>query len=248
MEQEEYQYLFDLEERLWWFVGMREITQSLLERFLPRERPLRILDAGCGTAGMLPQLRRYGVAFGVDFSPEAIRFARTRNERHLARGSILQLPFPAETFDLVTEFEVVNHWSIQDDRAALAELCRVLRPGGLLVFREPAYQWLFAKHDRAVHTRERYNRRQLGEKLRRAGFENVYLGYANCFLFPAALARRLVGNMIPGNHQGSDVREIPKPLNNVLGFILAQEARIVRSGRLPFGLSVVGVARRRPSG
>lgn len=247
MEREEYEYLFELEDRLWWFVGMREITQSLLERFLPLERPLCILDAGCGTAGMLTHLRRFGSAFGIDFSPEAIRFARNRDERQLVRGSVIQLPFPAKTFDLVTEFEVVNHWSIQDDQAAFAELCRVLKPGGLLVFREPAYQWLFAKHDRAVHTRERYNRRQIGEKLQQAGFDNVYLGYANCFLFPVALVRRVAGNLIPGNHQGSDVREIPKPLNSLLGWILSQEARIVRSGRLPFGLSVVGVARRSPT-
>lgn len=245
MEQEEYQHLFELEDRLWWFAGMREITRSLLERFLPTDRPLRILDAGCGTAGMLPHLRRFGSVFGIDYSPDAIRFARSRDERRLARGSVLQLPFPAKTFDLVTEFEVVNHWSIPDDHVALAELCRVLKPGGLLVFREPAYQWLFAKHDRAVHTRERYSRRQLAAKLRRAGFDDVYVGYANCFLFPVALVRRLVGNILPGNHQGSDVREIPKPLNSVLGWILSREARILRTSRLPFGLSVVGVARRR---
>jgi SAM-dependent methyltransferase len=243
MEREEYRYLFELEDRLWWFIAMRAITRAVLERFLPRGRPLRILDAGCGTAGMLPVLRRYGCACGIDFSPEAIGFARGRGELKLARASITALPFPTGSFDLVTEFEVVNHWAIRDDQAAFNELARVLRPGGLLHFREPAHQWLFAKHDLAVHTRQRYSRRELKAKLIQAGFEPVYLGYANCILFPVALVRRLVGNLLPGG-QGSDVRDIPRPLNWFLTRVMSLEASWVKRGRLPIGLSHLIVARR----
>jgi SAM-dependent methyltransferase len=243
MESEEYQYLFELEDRLWWFVGMREITEALFQRFVPRRRPLLILDAGCGTGGMLTHLRRYGTVFGVDYSEDAVRWVRRRDERALARGSIEALPFGEASFDLITEFEVLNHWSIADDRVAFRELARTLRPGGLLFLREPAHRWLFAKHDLAVHSRQRYGRKELEQKITQAGLEPLYLGYANCLLFPVALVRRLAGNLFPGNH-GSDVREIPPPLNRLLTAVLRLEARVIRTGRLPIGLSLLGVARK----
>jgi len=247
MEREEYKHLFELEDKLWWFVGMRKITESLLERYLPPKPPEEvrlILDAGCGTGGMLPHLRKFGKTFGIDFSADAVRFVRSRNERSIARSSIVRLPFPPATFDLVTEFEVVNHWAVPDDRAAFEELSRVLRPGGILLLREPAYQWLFAKHDLAVHTRHRYSRREIEDLLKGAGFEPLHLGYANFFLFPVALVRRLVGNVLPAD-QGSDVREMPGPLNAVLESFLRLEAHWVKRGRLPFGLSLLAVAKKR---
>lgn len=243
MESEEYRHLYELEETLWWFQGMRRITESLLERFGSDEPERRILDAGCGTGGMLSVLGRYGDVIGVDLFDEAIRFAKRRDGVRLVRGSILELPFATGTFDLVTEFEVVNHWSIRDDQAAFNELARVLRPGGMLLYREPAYPWLFAKHDRAVHTRQRYSAAELERLLTAAELEPLYQGHANCFLFPVALVRRLLGNLVPGK-QGSDVREMPRPVNAALAWILSQEARVIRHGRLPFGLSQIGVARR----
>ena len=243
MEPEEYRYLFELEESLWWFQGMKNITRSLIERFGPDERNLRILDAGCGTGGMLGFLGQYGSVVGIDVFAEAIDFARRRDGARLARASVTRLPFPDKSFDVVTEFEVINHWSVDDDQAAFNEIARVLRGGGLLFFREPAYQWLFAKHDLAVHTRERYAQKMLGQKLREAGLTPVYQGYADCLLFPVALARRLAGNLLPGG-QRSDVRRIPRPLNQLLASALSFEARILRKGKLPFGLSHVGVARK----
>ena len=244
MESEEYRHLYELEETLWWFQGMRRITEALLERFeVDDGREIRILDAGCGTGGMLSSLGQHGRVVGVDLFEEAIHFAKLRPGARLVRGSILELPFAAETFDLVTEFEVVNHWSIQNDQQAFDELARVLRPGGLLLYREPAYPWLFAKHDRAVHTRQRYSADQLERLLKAAGLEPLYQGHANCFLFPVALARRLVGNLVPGK-QRSDVRQMPGPLNSTLAWILSQEAKLIRRGRLPFGLSQIGVARK----
>ena len=243
MESEEYRHLYELEETLWWFQGMRRITEALLERFGSAEPGLRILDAGCGTGGMLSLLRQHGAVVGVDLFEEAIHFAKRREGAQLVRGSILELPFTSDTFDLVTEFEVVNHWSIQNDQQAFNELARVLRPGGILLYREPAYPWLFAKHDRAVHTRHRYSADQLARLLNAAGLEPLYQGHANCFLFPVALVRRLLGNLVPGN-QRSDVRQMPAPLNAALAWILSQEAKIIRHRRLPFGLSQIGVARR----
>ncbi len=242
MEKEEYRRLFELEDHLWWFTGMSEISRSLLDRFCPETRPLSILDAGCGTGGMLPHLAGYGPTVGADLSREALGFARRRETGHLTCASLTQLPFPAETFDVVTSFDVIYHRAIRDDEVALAEIARVLRPQGTLLLRVPAHERLRSHHDEAVHTRQRYGRKELIEKLRRAGLRPLYITYANCFLFPIAVLKRLAEGLLPGSHEGSDVKPVPAALNRVLRSVLYVEARVMSWTRLPFGLSLIAVA------
>lgn len=244
MEKDEYQRLYELEDQLWWFVGMREISLNLLDRFLPEPRPLAILDAGCGTGGMLPHLASYGEVWGVDLSPEALRFAGLRAPQHLARASLLGLPFPSQTFDLVTSFDVIYHRAVPDDELALTEIARVLRPRGTLLIRVPAHDRLRSSHDEAVHTRQRYGRGELRAKLAGAGLDTTYMTYANCLLFPVVVLKRLLGNKLRGHQRESDVQQLAAPVNRTLTSLIRFEARVVKSGRLPFGLSLIAVARR----
>jgi ubiquinone/menaquinone biosynthesis C-methylase UbiE len=244
VEKEEYQRLYDLEEHLWWFVGMRAISLTLLDRFLPPSRPLSILDVGCGTGGMLQHLGRFGTTVGIDISPDALRLARLRDLERLALCSALQLPFPDECFDLVTSFDVIYHRAVPNDESALAEMARVLRRQGLLLIRVPAYDRLRSRHDEAVHTRQRYGHEELDEKLRIAGFHSAFLTHANCILFPAAVTKRFLEKLVPGRETGSEVESVPAPLNRLFTWILGLEARILRRARLPFGLSLVAVAQR----
>lgn len=74
---------------------------------------------------------------------------------------------------------------------------RILKPGGHVLLRLPAYQWLHGRHDQLVHTFRRYTRGELVRMLRRQGFELVRTSYANCFLFPLAAAKRLKDRVLP---------------------------------------------------
>jgi SAM-dependent methyltransferase len=181
----------------------------------------------------------------VDVSDRALWFAKQREQRDLVQAGLPCLPFASESFDLLTSFDVIYHQSVADDDAALSEMARLLRPGGKLLLRVPAYDWLRGRHDLAVHTRHRYGKRELREKLSRAGFEPSYLSYANCLLFPVAAAMRLAETVFELQRNGSDVKELPVAVNGLLTAILRVEAWIVRWGRLPFGLSLVAVAARR---
>src|SRR5919202_2178053 len=92
----EYRVMFEIEEDYWWYRGLRALLIDLVERYLPRDRPARILDAGCGTGANLQLLLQYGDARGVDIAEEAIAFCRARGippERVLV-ASVLDLPFP----------------------------------------------------------------------------------------------------------------------------------------------------------
>ena len=249
MEREQYELMYRQEERHWWYAGMRRISAALLDRYATADDRgsgcPEILDAGCGSGGMTRFLEGYGRVTGVDLAPEAIDLARHRGVGRLVRGSVCALPFAATSFDLVTSFDVLYHLAVDDDRAAFSELHRVLRPGGLLLVRLPAYNWIRGDHDRAVHTRHRYTRGELTGRLREAGFRVEHATYANAVLFPLAPAKRLLERR-NGSNGGrvADLWQPPGPLNRVLADLLALEAGPARRPGLPWGLSVFAVARR----
>ncbi|NTU86169.1 MAG: class I SAM-dependent methyltransferase, partial [Chloroflexales bacterium] len=156
MEKSEYTTMAAVELRHWWYGGMRAISAALLDRPYGGRRDLRILDAGCGTGGDALYLGRYGQVVGLDYAGEAAALVGERLPGRFARGSVLELPFADDSFDLVTSFDVLYHQGVPDEAPALAEARRVLCPGGRLLVRLPAYEWLRSRHDRQVHTRRRY--------------------------------------------------------------------------------------------
>ncbi len=245
MEKEQYQILFDLEMGHWWYAGMRAMAHALLEGCLGRRQGLAILDAGCGTGGTSQSLARWGRVWGVDLAPEAVALCRKRPKVAVAQGSVLCLPFADDSFDLVTSFDVLYHRAVPEDETALRETWRVLRPGGWLLVRVPAYESLRSSHDEAVHTRHRYTAAELRLKLEAAGFGVAKVSYANTLLFPvAALWRRYQRAQGPPQ-KVSDLRPTPPLINGLLKAILGAEARLLRHWGLPIGLSVWALARKK---
>jgi SAM-dependent methyltransferase len=246
LEPAEYDYMFRLEDAYWWYVGMRRIVARLMQRQLENGgRPLRVLDAGAGTGGSLELLKHYGEVTAFDFSRAAASMYRTRESGRVAVASIDAIPFSGESFDLVTSFDVICQLGSPGDRAALEEMARVLKPGGGLIVRVPAFQFLHGPHDVVLHTRHRYSSQEMGAMLRAAGFEPLKVTYANTLLFPVALVRRMISKLLrPSDRTESDVRPVPGPLNRVLTGVLAVEAPVLERVNLPFGLSIIAIARK----
>ncbi len=242
MDSSEYAAMYEAEDSHWWYVGMRRIAASVLGAQLQPGKPLVILDAGCGTGGNLLFLESYGTPVGLDVSATALGFCQRRGLDRLVHGSVMSLPFPDGVFDLVTSLDVLYHRAVLDDAQALREARRVLTPGGWLLVRVPAYDWLRGRHDVAVHTRHRYTAAELANKVCDAGLTVLRLSYANCLLFPIALAKRLAERIMPPG-AGSDVGPPPAG-NRQLAAILALEALWLRRWALPWGLSVICLARK----
>jgi SAM-dependent methyltransferase len=186
---------------------------------------------------------------GVDLVWEALEPARGRGLSALARASIEQLPFGNASFDVATSFEVVYHLGVASDMSALIEIRRVLKTGGLFMLRVPAHDWLRGEHDRLVHTRHRYSRDEVASKLTDAGFEVERLSWANTVLFPPALLKRLLERSHDGHDSTAgepDLWQPPGIVNGVLESAVAVEALAIPRGvPLPFGLSLLAVARAR---
>ncbi len=223
----------------WWYRGMAKMAADWL-RQLPSQTKGLILDAGCGTGGNLDWLAQFGFPYGVDVHPVALQLAARPGSRHLVRADVQALPFATGRFNIVTSFDVLYHNRVVNDWDALREFARVLCPNGWLLLRLPAYNWLRGAHDVAVHTRHRYTCAEVAMKLRAAGLRPVRLSYANTLLFPFAAVWRLLQR----NEAASDVRALPAWLNRLLGLFLRVEGAWLRRFSLPFGLSVMALARK----
>ena len=244
MKPAEYRRMYEAEEAQWWYAGQRAITSALLQPALGAEAPgsRRLLDAGCGTGFNLLALGRLGRATGIDLAPEAIAFCRERGVRAV-RASLLALPFPDAVFDAVTSFDVVYHAWVTDDRAAVAEMARVVRPGGVLLVRVPALRVLWGAHDTEVQSRHRYTRAELQALLEGCSLRVERATYCNSLLFPLLLVRRTVDRLL--GREGSDVGFLPAPLEWAFTRALRIEAALIRAGlSFPIGASVVALARR----
>jgi SAM-dependent methyltransferase len=241
MTHDELHAMLSNDEHHWWYRGRRRVLRAELER-LPLAPGSRLLDAGCGSGRTLDELARYGRVSGVDLSPEAVGLARRRGHDDVQVAYVEELPFADATFDVVTCLDVVEH--TPDDRATLAELRRVTRPGGLLLVTVPAYQALWSWHDEVNLHFRRYDRSSLRAAAREAGWSVVADTHFNSVLLGPAAAVRLAQRRRPPQGQ-SDLALTPSRLNDVLELPLRLESRLVAAGtRLPAGLSLLMVLRR----
>jgi SAM-dependent methyltransferase len=241
MTDDELQSMLSSDEHHWWYRGRRRVLRAELER-LPLEPDARLLDAGCGSGRTLDDLARYGQVSGVDLSPEAVAAARRRGHDDVRVARVEELPFADATFDVVTCLDVVEH--TPDDRATLAELRRVTRPGGLMVVTVPAYQALWSWHDEANLHFRRYDSASLRAAAREAGWDLVGDTHFNSLLLGPAAAVRVLQRRRRG-HAQSDLDLTPGRLNGMLELPLRLESGLLGSGtRLPAGLSLLAVLRR----
>jgi ubiquinone/menaquinone biosynthesis C-methylase UbiE len=246
MDPREYDIMYRAEQSHWWYQGMAAITRSVLEMFYAPGSGLAILDAGCGTGAGLVFLSRYGSVTGLDISHYALRLCSDRGCTQITRASVMALPFRAKTIDLVTSFDILYFEGIHDE-TALHETARVLRPGGRVFIRVPAFDWLRGTHDVKVSTAHRYTSKEMARKLMKAGFEIEFISYANMILFPLALLKRFSERWWTPQ-QDSDIAVNVRAFSGLLRSCLVLESRLMRCWRLPFGLSVIAMAKKTSSG
>lgn len=227
-----------------WFRGFRRFVTPLLDRAAAGRRDLRILDCGCGTGNNLRLLRRYGRPAGIDITFSGLAYARRQGERLVARASAASLPFSADRFDLVTSFDVIYAFDDELAGRALAEMHRVLRPGGYLVLNVAALPILRGNHSVLGGEVQRYTRRGLRGHLERAGFEVRRLTYTNAAILPIVAGVRFAQRL--GGHRESN-RELTvpaAPVNRALSGLLALEAVALRAMDMPLGSSLLTLGQK----
>jgi len=238
--------MFAIEETHWWYRGRRALVRAALDRWAAPRRPLALLDVACATGMSFRFLADYGRIRGLDISDETIRLCAQRGIDRIVKGDAMRLPFAAGSFDVVLALDAFEHFD--DDVAAMRETLRVLRPGGVLVCTVPAFMALWSPHDEAYHHKRRYRRPLLRARLAAAGFTLERTSYSSMTLFLPVLAlrrwRRWRGER-PGEAASSDFAvPFPAPVEWLAGAITSAEVALERRVDLPFGVSLLAVARR----
>jgi SAM-dependent methyltransferase len=245
---EEYEKMYSLEGSYWWFQGRMRLIQSVLKTFLPEPpRPGRVLDVGCGTGLMMQEVKGWRPT-GVDFSMLALQFCRDRGLANLAHADVVNLPFQDGSLDLILALDMMEH--VERDDLLIREFNRVLRPGGCIMATVPAHPYLWSDHDVALHHFRRYTWSSMRSLLKSAKFRPIKFSYGICLVHPLIVVFRMlqrlwqrstgVDNPQPKTH----LIALPSIVNSFLIGLLRIEARLIRVMNLPFGTSLVVLARK----
>lgn len=243
-----YPRMAEVEDTHWWFASRRAIVDRMLDRLgLPANAS--ILEPGCGTGGNFPMLARRGQVFAIDADESAIGFAQARGLAQVAYGSLPdRIPFDGQRFDLVVMTDVLEH--LDDQAGALRALRARLRPGGWLLLTVPAMAWLWSDHDVTHHHRRRYAANELRNLVAAAGFDVTYLSYYNFVLFPMIAGARILQRLRQpdrnGAHSRHDLTMPPQAVNSILKSIFSSERHLIGGARIPFGVSLILIARAQP--
>ncbi len=249
MLQHEYHTMRRVEDTYWWYQVLRmEVVKDVASRF-PANKPCKLLDAGCGTGGMLHILHETHPEWqitGLDLSPVAVEYCQQRGFVDVVRGSVDEMPFPNASFDVVVNLDVLYHRQVFQDRA-LCEIARVLKPGALLILNLPAFDVLRGRHDAAVDGIRRYTVKRIPELLGPVGFKLETAFCWNAWLFFPLLSWRLLTRWFKppsGGGTKSDLSTLPPKINALLAAIGRLDFMVCRLLHLPFGTSVYSVGRK----
>jgi len=244
MNEAEYKRLAEFETEYWWFVARRRLIRTLIGKYGPTLSTAKYLDVGCGTGIGLREIGRGAVSsVGMDLSPAALSLTRRRVESPLVAADAGMLPFAADSFDLVTCLDVLEH--VRNDLECIKECHRILRPGGCLVVSVPALDFLWSEHDEAIYHLRRYSRPGLKAKLLEAGFRIEKITYAVCALCLPIFVVRVVAAFRRKRIQPQTMLTKMMPWANRLLIALHDvENMVARPVSLPFGTGLVCIARK----
>lgn len=240
MDLSNYYAIARLQEDNWWYAARRTLVDRLLSSRAPFESGL---DLGCGLGGNLQLLDAHCKRWhGIDPSAEAVQWCRERwcgdeESDAVVVGDATDLDLANDSFDLVLCLDVLEHL---DDVAAVTEIHRVLRPGGLLVVTVPAHSYLWNENDDFSQHLRRYDRKRLVSVL--SGFEDLDVSYWNFTSFVPMLAYAALRRIVPSKPR-NNLDAVPGLMDRPLAWALGLENRIRGFVPTPTGTSLVALGR-----
>lgn len=249
MNPEEYSKLDRLDRSHWFYVGKRKIVRYWIDRYVKLKPDDLLIDAGMGTGTWLVEMSDQCRVLGIDDYQESLDIATPRIAK--VGGSVLKSALdhverPDGIARVITMMDVIEH--LDDDVAAVREMVRLTAPGGLIVITVPALMSLWSDWDVILHHRRRYTRKTLESIFDYDQVELLHCAYFNSLVLPLVWAVRFWRKFFPAkpNRLRAEERIPPWPLNDLLRILMVWPAK--RSWfRVPTGVSLIAVVRRKPS-
>jgi SAM-dependent methyltransferase len=225
-----------------WFHGFRRFVTPVIHEIAAGRTTLELIDCGCGVGQNLPLLMPYGRVVGFDLAGGGVAAAHAAGHR-VARADLTRIPFPSDCFDVATCFDVLQ--CVPDDRHAVGEIARIVRPGGYVVLTLAAFDVLRGDHAEVWDEQRRYTRTTARQLVESAGLRAARVRYMFASLFPLMLAVRTGQRLlrpVRGVQRDEDIRVPPAPINTALTWVVRREAALARRMPMPIGSSVLVVA------
>lgn len=235
--------MYEQEESHFYYVSLHNLVCDLISRYSNNKFPIKILDAGCGTGALVKKLERFGHVSGIDNNKTAVSLCK-RRDLDVSLGSITNLRFKNNVFDIVTCMDVLVCKEVKTDIKALNEIFRVLKPGGLIIIRVSANKWLKLKHDKHVHSTRRYTVAELESKIQQSNFRIMKVSYINAVLLPVVVIKSLFEYFFPSKEIASNISKVNPIVNFIVKALLNLENKLSIYMRLPFGLGLIVVAQK----
>jgi len=216
-----------------WFVKRRELIVSLLGA------KCKLADVGCGSGLLLETLHSKGWKdlWGFEYSETM----QKQGNYKLISADATKLPSKSSTFDAVTCLDVIEH--IDDDKLAVSELARILKPNGKCIITVPAFMFLWGPHDTVNQHKRRYTKSTLMEVVK-PYFDVEFATYWNSLAFIPTALMKLIRKA--SSSPKSDASIMPKPLMAIYSAVITFENWLINHGmRMPVGTSVVAVLRKK---
>jgi SAM-dependent methyltransferase len=234
-------------------VASRRRARAALKRYVQSEPDKTVLlEAGCSSGFLLQELTQDwpdSLIIGSDYIAGPLRRLASRLPTlPLLRFDLVECPLPPASIDAVLLLNVLEH--IERDDLAVAQISRILKPGGTAVVEVPAGPGLFDSYDRFLQHFRRYRARDVASLLQAAGLEVIEQSHLGFFVYPAfALVKRRNKRWLaaPEATQRQVVeREIRKTgQGSLLKWAMAVEELFVPFIKYPIGIRCCVVARKR---
>ena len=241
MDRDYFHKYYHLERTHWWFLVRAGIITDTIRSKIIINEPLNILNIGSATGRTSEILQQFGNVISVEYDQESVEFSKTILTTPVINGSINDLPFPNEKFDLVCAFDVIEH--VKDDENAIGEMNRVCKPSGSLFLTVPAFQSLWSAHDEINHHYRRYRKNQLLKLFSKNKGGVTKATYFNSILFiPIFILRKVQVIFLSKDilHRKSDFESIQSAfINKISYFIFNLERWMIKKMSFPFGVSIL---------
>ena len=220
---------------------------TLVTKFMHNSDKQKLLDYGCGNGLFLQYLLNNNWSLSLSGFDPYLTPEDTNNINILADKEIFfKNTFnnvANTTYDVVTALDVIEH--IKDDKKALMDIHKILKPDGKLLLTVPSHPWLYSLHDAASGHYRRCTKKSMQNVLTEAGFTVVEQRYFFTFLIPASLfvkyyllVKKIIGRKI-------SINELPSNPLGIFSLAIRIEQFLMKRGvKFPCGVSLFVYARK----
>lgn len=245
--QKVYDILYEVEDEHFWFAGRNEVIKMIVKKFIGVKNGLRFLEIGCGNGIVLSLLGKLGYSLtGIDIDIKALRLAQKRTNADLLCADIYKLQVK-KRYEAVGLFDVFEH--VDDDRAFLEKIREMLDVGGKIILTVPADMRLWSRMDEISDHKRRYEKNQIITLLKNTGYQIEFVSYFNFLLyFPQLIFRKF--HKFESNEKNDtqfyldELKVPPFIINFFLKWLFLLEDQLLRITTIPFGASLIFVAKK----